>query len=76
MRRGIEAVIHDVHMAEEPPILASAHDAEVHPVAVVLEHKSATGGEVTGHRNLVGYCRGAPERQQAQQHSTGQEREH
>ena len=39
-------MIHDIHMAEEPFVLATAHDTEVHPIAVVLEHKSAAGREI------------------------------
>jgi len=70
MSRRIEAVIHDIHMAEEPFVLATAHDTEVHPIAVVLEHKSAAGREIARTRNHMRphRCGSNPERHHCNGH--------
>jgi len=39
-------VVHEVHMAEEPVMLASSDQAEVRVIAVVRDDEPAAGGEV------------------------------
>src|SRR2546425_180320 len=62
-------MVHEVHMAEEPAVLASCHEAEVRVVAAVGEgllrdYESSSGREVARLRNLVGVSRNRLEHQQ------------
>src|SRR5260370_26027498 len=63
-------MVHHVHVAEEPAVLASCHEPEVHLRTIVVVNESASGREVARARNYVSVYAGAPDRQQAHQQST------
>ncbi len=68
-------MIDEVHMTEEPAVLASCHETKVRVVTTVgkrfiRDDESPTGREVAWARNHVSVYGGAPERQQAHQQST------
>ena len=63
-------MVHHVHVAEEPAVLASCHEPEVHLRTIVVVNESASGREVARARNYVSVYGGAPDRQQAHQQST------
>src|SRR5438874_5975798 len=48
-------VVHEVHMAEEPVMLASSDQAEVRVIAVVRDDEPAAGGEVARKWNDMGF---------------------
>src|SRR5437763_12646512 len=48
-------VVHEVHMAEEPVMLASSDQAAVRVIAVVRDDKPAAGGEVARKWNDMGF---------------------
>src|SRR5438045_4889991 len=48
-------VVHEVHMAEEPVMLASSDQAEVRVIAVVRDDKPAAGGEIARKWNDMGF---------------------
>src|SRR6266446_4721220 len=70
-------MVHHVHMAEEPAVLASCHEPEVHLRTIVVVNESASGREVARNRNHVRFCNGGGvERQQAHQESTSHDCEY
>src|SRR6266478_5392373 len=70
-------MVHHVHVAEEPAVLASCHEPEVHLRTIVVVNESASGREVARNRNHVRFCNGGGvERQQAHQESTSHDCEY
>ncbi len=68
-------MVNKVHVAEEPTVLTSPDEAKVRVFATVggrrvRDDESSAGREVAWARNYVGYCWGAPERQQGQNQPT------
>jgi hypothetical protein len=67
-------MIHEIHVAEEPTVLASPHKAEIRMIATVGEDESSTGREVARARNDVGFYGRWPDHQRCHQESSCQER--
>ena len=67
-------MVNEVHVAEEPSILAASHQAEIRVIAAVGEDESTARGEVTRGGHNVGFCHGcALEQQKRHKESCHQE---